>query len=222
MALLPKPNPDLSMDDDPVKALEARKNTTPWPEPLLTLSHNLVLRPMHPTDVSEFSRIANNKNISVNMTNRFPSPYTEADAASFITKSLSSKTTNVYAWAISIGPNGPPIGCCGAEPGQDIFCRNAELGYWIAEEHWGKGYGSAICRAFTDWAFEQEHGLTGEKLNRLGANVFGGNPGSGAVLRKCGYEFQGAMKDMVWKRGVVRDLEVYGMTRKEWESKKEG
>jgi ribosomal-protein-alanine N-acetyltransferase len=219
MAILPKPDPNLDTGNDPVKALEATKDTT-RPEALFTLENGLVLRPWNLSDAPELSRIASNKKISVNMTNRFPNPYTEADAESFITKCLSSKTSNVYSWAISMGLDGPPIGSCGAEPGQDICCRNAELGYWIAEEHWGKGYATLVCRAFTDWAFGQENGMTGESLNRLGASVLGGNPGSGAVLRKCGYVFEGAMKDMIWKWDMIRDLEIYGMTRKQWEDGK--
>jgi RimJ/RimL family protein N-acetyltransferase len=190
----------------------------PWPAPFLTTPH-LTIRPYHPSDAAELARIANNKFISCNMTNRFPSPYTVADAHIWLTKALNPKESGVYAWTISLAPTGPPIGGCGLEPGSDIHCRNAEIGYWLGEEYWGNGYGSELCAALTRWAFEQPKGVSGEgeSLLRIGAGVYGGNVGSGRVLRRCGYRLEGTMRGIVWKWGERRDLEVYGLLREEWE-----
>lgn len=73
----------------------------------------------------------------------------------------------------------------------------------------------------TDWAFEREEGVSGERLQRLGAGVLGRNERSGAVLKKCGYKYQGNMKGIVWKWDKIRDMEIYGLTRVEWEERRE-
>jgi RimJ/RimL family protein N-acetyltransferase len=156
------------------------------------------------------------------MTNRFPSPYTLADAHAFISKSLNSKESGVYAWTISLTPEGPPIGGCGLEQGVDIHCRVAEIGYWLGEAYWGRGYMREVCTALTEYVFKLERGLDGEgeRLLRIGAGVYGGNVGSGRVLVRCGYRLEGVMRGCVWKWGERRDLEMYGMLREEWEEMK--
>lgn len=40
---------------------------------------------------------------------------------------------------------------------------------------------------------------------------------AGKVLRKCGFREEGRMRGMILKWGEVRDLEIYGLTRGEWE-----
>ncbi|KIW06896.1 uncharacterized protein PV09_02566 [Verruconis gallopava] len=191
----------------------------PWPKPIITLPQ-LVVRPYHPSDVPAIARMANNKKVACNMTDRFPHPYTEQDGVDFMLKALNPKKSNVYAWVVSLTPEGPPIGGCGFVPGTDVLRRNAEIGYWLGEEFWGKGYATLVCDALTNWAFEQEQGITGEKLQRVGAQVYGGNKGSEKVLMKCGYKHEGTMRDIVYKWGEVRDLKAYGMRRLDWEQRK--
>lgn len=156
------------------------------------------------------------------MTNRFPYPYTVHDALSFMARAHNSKDSGVYAWTISLTPEGPPIGGVGLEPGSDIHYRTGEMGYWIGEEYWGRGYASEVCAAMTNYAFGLEKGVKGDgdRLLRMGATVHSGNPGSGRVLTKCGYTLEGVMRGVVWKYGERMDLEIYGLLREEWEDRK--
>jgi RimJ/RimL family protein N-acetyltransferase len=57
----------------------------------------------------------------------------------------------------------------------------AELGYWIARPHWGRGYAGEAGRAAVALA---RHGL---RLKRLTAGHFLDNPASGRVLEKLGF-----------------------------------
>jgi RimJ/RimL family protein N-acetyltransferase len=57
-----------------------------------------------------------------------------------------------------------------------------ELGYWIAREHWGRGYATEAGRAVLATA---RHGL---RLRRLTAGHFLDNPASGRVLEKLGFQ----------------------------------
>jgi RimJ/RimL family protein N-acetyltransferase len=55
-----------------------------------------------------------------------------------------------------------------------------ELGYWIARQHWGKGFATEAGRALIDIA-------RALKLPRLEASHFLDNPASGRVLEKLGF-----------------------------------
>ena len=57
-----------------------------------------------------------------------------------------------------------------------------ELGYWIAREHWGRGYASEAGRAVVRFV------RAGLGLQRLVAGHFLDNPASGGVLRKLGFQ----------------------------------
>jgi RimJ/RimL family protein N-acetyltransferase len=57
-----------------------------------------------------------------------------------------------------------------------------ELGYWIARDHWGRGYASEAGRTVVGFA----RGVL--KLERLVAGHFLDNPASGSVLRKLGFQ----------------------------------
>jgi len=56
-----------------------------------------------------------------------------------------------------------------------------EIGYWLGEQHSGRGYMTAAVRALTAWAY----GLP--KVQRVFARVLDGNDKSAAVLLRAGY-----------------------------------
>jgi len=223
---VPAPEPGIgAMDTASPSTIDSKETTTlradiPWPTPLIVLP-NVTIRPYHPIDAPSMARNANSKLVARNMTDRFPHPYALTDATAFISRALSPSTSNTYAWCISLTPTSPCIGGCGFEPGPDVFCANAEIGYWLGEEYWGRGIGTTVCRVMTDWAFGREEGVTGkQRVQRLGAGVFGGNPASGAVLKRSGYTYEGCMRGIVLKWGEIRDLEIYGLKREEWEERR--
>lgn len=55
----------------------------------------------------------------------------------------------------------------------------------------------------------------------MGAGIYGETgrcPAiAGKVFRKCGSREEGRMRVMILKWGEIRDLEIYGLTRGEWE-----
>lgn len=185
-----------------------------YPEVLLVFPE-FTIRRYRPSDAERLSELANNKKVARNMLNRFPHPYTLDDAKAWIARNSSPSS---IAWAVSSIPDGPIIGGCGFDPGFDVFSANAEIGYWVAETHWGQGLATKIVTAITNWAFEQKDGIAEGKpaLLRIGAGVFGGNPASEKVLTKCGYEQTGCMKGIVVKFGEIRDMEIFSLTRNQW------
>ncbi|WP_377491425.1 GNAT family N-acetyltransferase [Pontibacter toksunensis] len=110
--------------------------------------------------------------VSKNMTDKFPHPYTAADASAFIDFANSQQPVHIFA--IDIG--GEAVGGIGVHPQTDIHCKNAELGYWLAEAFWGKGIISAAIRQAVDFAFATYD------IDRVFARPFGTNLASQRAL----------------------------------------
>ena len=85
------------------------------------------LRPYQPDDKLSLVKYANNKNISNNLRDRFPNPYTEKDAEWFINFVLENNDP-VTNFTIEI--NNEAAGGIGFWPGEDVYRLNAEIGYW--------------------------------------------------------------------------------------------
>ena len=88
--------------------------------------------------------------------------------------------------------------------------NKADLGYWIAKEHWGKGYGTEATEAMVTYAFDTM------KLHKLEANHLLRNPSSGKVLEKLGFIYEGLHRDAYLKDGKYEDLVFYGLLRSEY------
>ncbi|WP_297067906.1 GNAT family N-acetyltransferase [Thermococcus sp.] len=63
--------------------------------------------------------------------------------------------------------------------------RHAEVGYFLAREYWGRGYGSEAVRLVIEYAFEWLN------LRKVYAHVFETNPASIRVLEKNGFKLAG-------------------------------
>ncbi len=160
------------------------------------------LRNWREGDESRLSEIANNENVSRYMTDRFPYPYTVDDAKWWIGQNLGPNATN-----FAIMSNGEIVGGCGFAIGEFEKICSAEIGYWLGEAYWGRGYASAALHTLTDYAF------TTYGLRRIAAIVFAPNAASAKVLEKCGYVREAVMRNAVVKRGNLYDVFLYANVR---------
>jgi ribosomal-protein-alanine N-acetyltransferase len=173
----------------------------------LKLEH-CTLRPYRPDDEPALVRHANNRNVSRNMRDRFPYPYTTDDARAWIARV--SGQSPVAQFAIVV--DGQPAGGIGVEAGTDVFRRSAEIGYWLGEPYWGRGLATEALRAVTEYAFQTFD------ICRLEAGVFEWNPASARVLEKAGYAREGTLKSSAVKYGVPRDQFIYARINESWRS----
>src|SRR5437762_2165052 len=104
------------------------------------------LRPWTAGDEASLVRYANNRNISRNLKDRFPFPYSAADAVGWIAHA--SGQAPVVNFAIVV--DGEAVGGAGIELGTDVFHRSAEVGYWLGEPFWGRGIATEVLGAITD------------------------------------------------------------------------
>ena len=86
-----------------------------------------------------------------------------------------------------------------------------EIGYSLAREQWGKGLMTEALRAVIDETFRTL------KVHRIEAMHFTDNPASGRVMAKCGMTHEGHMRERICCKGMFRDVEMWGILRKDWE-----
>lgn len=170
-------------------------------EPILRLS-NCLVRPYNEEDVGSLAKAANNPRIAQWMRNAFPHPYTVEDGKNWI--SVANTPSPLRDFAICQLDGSVVIGGIGLKARDDIHYRTMEIGYWICEDHWHQGIATEVVTAFSNWAFDNF-----KHLLRLEAEVFEGNPASGRVLVKSGFEFESRQKAAVEKLGRVMDTLTY-------------
>jgi ribosomal-protein-alanine N-acetyltransferase len=114
-------------------------------------------------------------------------------------------------YAITVKPDPRPVGSLGCFWAAQIH-KTMELGYWIAEPYWGKGYVVEACRAVLAAAFA-EH-----QPERMQARVIDGNDASARVLAKLGFHEEGTLRKFLFRRGKFEDVRIFSLLREEWEA----
>jgi len=134
----------------------------------------LVLRAPIRGDVPDLVRLADNKNIASRLA-RMPNPYTRADAVGFI--EIMAVRADERPYAITL--DGRLIGVVGFS-----FQEGSppELGFWLGEPYWGKGYMSEAARALVDAAQRTHY------YDKISAKALVSNEASLKVLAKLGFE----------------------------------
>jgi RimJ/RimL family protein N-acetyltransferase len=150
-------------------------------------------------------RHANNRNVSINLRDRFPYPYTDRDARNWLEAVVDAESETNFAIDVA----GEAVGGIGYTMQYDVDRRSAEIGYWLGEEFWGRGIATEALIAVT------EHAFANHDLCRLYAHVFDWNPASARVLEKAGYAFEGRLRKSVTKEGQTIDQLMYAMIREE-------
>ncbi|MEM9621551.1 MAG: GNAT family protein [Pseudomonadota bacterium] len=78
-----------------------------------------------------------------------------------------------------------------------------EIGYWLAEEHQGKGIVSRAVQALTDYGFAQL------SIHRISISVATDNFRSRAVPERLGYQFEGTLRQCEWLYDRYVDHALY-------------
>jgi [ribosomal protein S5]-alanine N-acetyltransferase len=163
-----------------------------------------ILRPLTEADAASFAMHANNANIARYMSDAFPHPFTIEHAQRFIANAMSHRPNRIFA----IEVNGEAAGGIGIHPQAGIYTMNAELGYWLAEPHWGKGIISAAIQKMVTYGFETF------PINRIYARPYGNNPASQKVLVKAGFTLEAKLNQTIFKNDEVLDELIYAVRRK--------
>jgi ribosomal-protein-alanine N-acetyltransferase len=164
------------------------------------------IRSWRSADVTSLVKHANNANVARQLRDRFPHPYTAADARRFIEAIVAVRPVMTFA----IDVDGEAVGGIGFSPGSDVERYSAEIGYWLGEAFWGRGIGTEAVRIVSDYAFETCNVL------RLFALPFADNMRSTRVLEKAGYRREAVLRSSSVKGGVPRDQALYALINPSW------
>jgi [ribosomal protein S5]-alanine N-acetyltransferase len=154
-------------------------------------------------DAASLAKHADNRNVWLNVRDRFPHPYTIAHAEAWLAMVMGAEPVTQFAVEV----DREAAGGIGVFLQEDVSRFTAEIGYWLGEAHWGRGIMTAVVRRFTDYAFATWD------LNRLYANVFAWNEASARVLEKAGYQFEGRQRSATVKDGRILDNLMYATVR---------
>lgn len=166
-------------------------------------TRNLTLRPPQPADADALVRGLGNFNVA-RWTGRVPHPYGAADAEAFLAH---CRTLPAESLVCAIARADDLIGVIGIEHG--------EIGYWLAEAHWGHGYGSEAARAMTDHAFSMQD------REDLVASYHLGNEASRRILLGLGFVETGQGSAFSRARQAAVPHMTLKLTRAAWAAAKE-
>ena len=156
-------------------------------------------------DKEALAELLSNKKILDNLRDGLPYPYTAKDAETFIRAMLSANKNETFAFAIAL--NDKAIGSISASRGGNIHFRTAELGYYVAEQHWSKGYATSAVKQICRYVFDNTD------IIRIFAEPFADNVASCAVLEKADFELEGVLRCNAFKNGKVRDMKMYALVK---------
>jgi RimJ/RimL family protein N-acetyltransferase len=161
------------------------------------------LRPWKITDIDSLVENANNPEISKFMTDEFPHPFTAENAKKFIEYAMSQYPIHFFA----IEVNELAVGGIGAHQQTDIMKKNAELGYWLGQNYWGRGIVQKAINEIVVYAFRTFD------ITRIYARPYGTNLKSQYVLKKAGFVLEAHIEKNIFKNNEFVDELIYAIRR---------
>lgn len=161
------------------------------------------LREWNLNDINSLVKYANNYKIASNLTDQFPHPYSKENGEAFL--QIAAKDNPARLFAIDI--SGEASGGIGLHFQKDIYKKNAELGYWLAEPYWGKGIMSNAVKQIVAYGFKTF------EIKRIYAIPFGTNTASQKVLKNAGFILEGKFEKTLYKNGEYLDELVYAVRK---------
>ncbi|MFA5187958.1 MAG: GNAT family protein [Patescibacteria group bacterium] len=163
------------------------------------------IRPFKMSDAKDIVKNINNKKVSQYLST-VPYPYGIKDAKTYLNKVITQyKVKEPATYACGIEINGEICGSIGLH--RIKIGHKAELGYWLAEKHWGKGIMSKAVSLFVAQGFKKF------KLIRIYAYVFAQNKGSKIVLENNGFKLEGYLKKHVKSNNKIYDAYLFAKVK---------
>lgn len=88
-----------------------------------------------------------------------------------------------------------------------------EIGYQIyRKEYRSKGYGSEALKLFSKYLFSLK------QINRLQVTIPEGNIPSRKIVEKCGYKYEGTMRQAYFAKGKYHNIQIFSLLKEECKS----
>ena len=158
-----------------------------------------ILREWRIEDAYALAKHADNPKIAANLRDGFPSPYTVREAENWINK-VAFFGPHIF---LAIEINKEAAGGIGIIFKDDVYRRNAEIGYWLSEKYWNLGIMTEAVDTLVDYTFKNYD------IIRISASIFEYNRASMRILEKCGFRKEAIHRQAVVKNGKVIDEHVW-------------
>ena len=155
------------------------------------------------SDAKDLAIALSNKKIQDNLRDGLPYPYTEQDGTDYISAMLSADENETFAFAITVDDKA--VGSIGVFRQVNIHRQTAELGYYLAEEYWGKGIMTEAVKQICEYVFGKSD------IIRIYAEPFAYNKASCRVLEKAGFQCEGILRKNAVKNGNIVDMKMYSL-----------
>jgi RimJ/RimL family protein N-acetyltransferase len=146
-------------------------------------TERLILRGPVKGDAPAIAEFANDVRVA-GMTSSMPYPYAVADAEAHLDATARSDRRAHAEFVIEHREFGV-IGVIGMVGFKAREPRRPEIGYWLGQPFWGRGYATEAVTAALGWARRDW------RRNVVWAGHFADNPASGQVLCKAGFLYTG-------------------------------
>ena len=114
-----------------------------------------------------------------------------------------------FQLAVMLRESGLLIGNCGVRrKAENDF--EADIGYELNPEHWGRGYATEAARAMVAYGFKTLG------LGRISSWCISENVRSAHVLEKVGMRLEGRLRRNAFFKRRWWDTSLYGLLREEW------
>ena len=120
-----------------------------------------------------------------------------------------SRKPDFYQWAIVLKEIGEPIGTISVVDKNESLAI-VHIGYCIGSKWWHKGITSEAFAAIIPFFF------TEVGVNRIESQHDPDNPHSGDVMRKCGLQYEGTLRQADRSNRGIVDAAIYSLLRAEW------
>lgn len=155
-------------------------------------------------DYEDFFLLSNDKEMWGNMSDDFPK--TLEESKQIVDFFSNSEDITEYIRAIKIDDK--IVGCIAAFFETGMYCKNAEISYWLNCEYRGKGIMPQLIKMFSQCLF------TKFDIHRIWARPFESNRASQRVLEKAGFIYEGLMLENVLKNNQYINSKFYALVKK--------
>jgi [ribosomal protein S5]-alanine N-acetyltransferase len=151
----------------------------------IPVNNELWLTPLSTEHRQQCLELLNNREIERRMLT-VPYPYGETEFDSFLEIAAAEREEHGCDIHFSvIHQTEGMVGGCGfhdIETGHKV-----EVGYWLGQPYWGRGFMTSVVAAACDYAVKMWN------VKRIAAHVFDGNERSARVLEKNGFQCEGLL-----------------------------
>lgn len=139
-------------------------------------------------------------------------PYQNVDdVAGYLEYIVKSYVNNAdYYWAIELKEVGGPVGAISVVNTNEAV-KSVEIGYCIGRNWWHKGITSEAFAAVIKFLFDNTD------VNRIQASHDTRNMNSGRVMKKCGLQYEGTLRQSGLNNQGICDSAWYAILREDYE-----